>query len=45
LNTVNPLIVQASLSIAFAILAEASFSFLGLGDRIRDLRDPPLRLV
>jgi peptide/nickel transport system permease protein len=31
LNIVNPLIVQASLSIAFAILAEASLSFLGLG--------------
>jgi len=30
-NIVNPLIVQASLSIAFAILAEASLSFLGLG--------------
>jgi peptide/nickel transport system permease protein len=27
----NPLIVQASLGIAFAILAEASLSFLGLG--------------
>jgi peptide/nickel transport system permease protein len=30
-NVVNPLIIQASLSIAFAILAEASLSFLGLG--------------
>jgi peptide/nickel transport system permease protein len=30
-NVLNPLIVQASLSIAFAILAEASLSFLGLG--------------
>jgi len=30
-NIFNPLIVQASLSIAFAILAEASLSFLGLG--------------
>ncbi len=30
-NIVSPLIVQASLSIAFAILAEASLSFLGLG--------------
>jgi len=30
-NVTNPLIVQASLSIAFAILAEASLSFLGLG--------------
>jgi peptide/nickel transport system permease protein len=30
-NIVNPLIVQASLSVAFAILAEASLSFLGLG--------------
>ena len=30
-NTINPLIVQASVSIAFAILAEASLSFLGLG--------------
>lgn len=31
INILNPLIVQASLSIAFAILAEASLSFLGLG--------------
>jgi peptide/nickel transport system permease protein len=30
-NAVNPIIVQASLSVAFAILAEASLSFLGLG--------------
>ncbi|HEX2914739.1 MAG TPA: ABC transporter permease [Chloroflexia bacterium] len=30
-NILNPLIVQASLSIAFAILAEATLSFLGLG--------------
>lgn len=30
-NILNPLIVQASLSVAFAILAEASLSFLGLG--------------
>lgn len=30
-NVLNPLIVQASLSVAFAILAEASLSFLGLG--------------
>jgi len=30
-NILTPLIVQASLSIAFAILAEASLSFLGLG--------------
>ncbi len=30
-NIVNPLIVQATLSIAFAILAEAGLSFLGLG--------------
>ncbi len=30
-NIINPLIVQASLSIAAAILAEASLSFLGLG--------------
>src|SRR5262249_40419698 len=30
-NIVNPLLVQASLSIAFAILAEAGLSFLGLG--------------
>ena len=30
-NIVSPLIVQASLSVAFAILAEASLSFLGLG--------------
>jgi peptide/nickel transport system permease protein len=30
-NILNPIIVQASLSIAFAILAEAGLSFLGLG--------------
>ena len=30
-NAVSPLIVQASLSVAFAILTEASLSFLGLG--------------
>src|SRR6266436_2606854 len=30
-NAMNPIIVQASLSVAFAILAEASLSFLGLG--------------
>lgn len=30
-NLLNPLIVQASLSVAFAILAEAGLSFLGLG--------------
>jgi peptide/nickel transport system permease protein len=30
-NALNPIIVQASLSVAFAILAEASLSFLGLG--------------
>lgn len=30
-NIVNPLIVQASLALATAILAEASLSFLGLG--------------
>lgn len=30
-NVTNPLIVQGTLSIAFAILAEASLSFLGLG--------------
>ncbi len=30
-NILNPLIVQASLSVAFAILAEAGLSFLGLG--------------
>ena len=30
-NILNPLIVQASLRIAFAILAEAGLSFLGLG--------------
>jgi peptide/nickel transport system permease protein len=32
-NTLGPIIVQASLAIAFAILAEASLSFLGLGVR------------
>ena len=30
-NAVTPIVVQASLSVAFAILAEASLSFLGLG--------------
>jgi peptide/nickel transport system permease protein len=30
-NSVTPIVVQASLSIGFAILAEASLSFLGLG--------------
>ncbi|HET7341214.1 MAG TPA: ABC transporter permease [Methylomirabilota bacterium] len=30
-NAATPLVVQASLSVAFAILAEASLSFLGLG--------------
>jgi peptide/nickel transport system permease protein len=30
-NVATPIVVQASLSIAFAILAEASLSFLGLG--------------
>lgn len=30
-NILAPLIIQASLSVAFAILAEASLSFLGLG--------------
>src|SRR5207244_7761638 len=30
-NAANPIIVQASLSVAFAILAEASLSFLGPG--------------
>jgi ABC-type dipeptide/oligopeptide/nickel transport system permease subunit len=32
-NAVTPIVVQASLTIAFAILAEASLSFLGLGVR------------
>ena len=30
-NAMAPIVVQASLSVAFAILAEASLSFLGLG--------------
>jgi ABC-type dipeptide/oligopeptide/nickel transport system permease subunit len=30
-NTATPIVVQASLSVGFAILAEASLSFLGLG--------------
>ena len=30
-NATAPIVVQASLSVAFAILAEASLSFLGLG--------------
>jgi peptide/nickel transport system permease protein len=32
-NAAMPIVVQASLSVAFAILAEASLSFLGLGVR------------
>jgi peptide/nickel transport system permease protein len=32
-NVATPIVIQASLSIAFAILAEASLSFLGLGVR------------
>jgi len=32
-NAATPIVVQASLTIAFAILAEASLSFLGLGVR------------
>jgi peptide/nickel transport system permease protein len=32
-NLLNPIIVQISLSSAFAILAEATLSFLGLGAR------------
>jgi len=32
-NAATPIVVQASLSVAFAILAEASLSFLGLGVR------------
>ncbi len=32
-NAITPIVVQASLTIAFAILAEASLSFLGLGVR------------
>jgi peptide/nickel transport system permease protein len=35
-NALPPLIVQATLSIASAVIAEASFSFLGLGQQ------PPL---
>ena len=31
MSVVNPLIVQATLSAAFAVLAEAALSFLGLG--------------
>src|SRR5262249_30357185 len=30
-NAAAPIVIQASLSVAFAILAEASLSFLGLG--------------
>ena len=30
-NVVTPIMVQASLSVAFAILAEATLRFLGLG--------------
>ena len=32
-NVTNPLIVQATLATAFAILAEATLSFLGLGSQ------------
>lgn len=32
-NVTNPIIVQASLSAAFAVLAEAALSFLGLGSQ------------
>ncbi|PZC42163.1 MAG: peptide/nickel transport system permease protein [Chloroflexi bacterium] len=35
-NTLAPIIVQASLSIGFAIIAEASLSFLGLGTQPPD---------
>jgi ABC-type dipeptide/oligopeptide/nickel transport system permease subunit len=35
-NVATPIVVQASLSIAFAILAEASLSFLGLGTQPPD---------
>jgi len=35
-NVVNSLIVQATLSTAFAILAEAALSFLGLGPQPPD---------
>ena len=31
INTLPPLLVQAALTMAFAIIAEASLSFLGLG--------------
>jgi ABC-type dipeptide/oligopeptide/nickel transport system permease subunit len=30
-NVMPPIIVQATISLAFAVLAEASLSFLGLG--------------
>jgi peptide/nickel transport system permease protein len=35
-NITGPLIVQASISFAFAILSEASLSFLGLGNKAPD---------
>lgn len=35
-NVLAPLIVQASVSLAFAILAEASLSYLGLGTQPPD---------
>ena len=38
-NAAAPIVIQASLSVAFAILAEASLSFLGLGIQ------PPGRLL
>jgi peptide/nickel transport system permease protein len=34
-NTLSPVIVQASLSLAIAVLAEAALSFLGLGTQPR----------
>jgi ABC-type dipeptide/oligopeptide/nickel transport system permease subunit len=47
-NVISPVLVQASLGIGFAIMAEASLSFLGfnlLGDGVREALDPHLRHV
>jgi peptide/nickel transport system permease protein len=47
-NVISPVLVQASLGIGFAIMAEASLSFLGfnlLGDGVREGLDPHLRHV
>jgi ABC-type dipeptide/oligopeptide/nickel transport system permease subunit len=37
-NALSPMIVQATVTVAYAILAKAGFNFLG--DGLRDLLDP-----